>query len=46
MLLDSPMKNIKCLEPDHPFVNDPRSLELWSRDFFVSVTRDRLRIDP
>lgn len=29
-----------------PFVNDPRSLELWSRDFFVSVTRDRLRIGP
>ncbi len=27
-----------------PFVADPRSLELWSGDFFVSVTRDRLRV--
>ncbi len=27
-----------------PFVADPRSLELWSADFFISVTRDRLRV--
>lgn len=33
-------------EDARPFVVDPRSLELWSKDFFVSVTRDRLRIGP
>jgi len=27
-----------------PFVKDSRSLELWDHDFFISVTRDRLRV--
>ena len=27
-----------------PFVHDPRSLDLWSRDFFVSVTKDKLKV--
>ena len=27
-----------------PFVKDLRSLELWNYDFFINVTRDRLRV--
>jgi len=27
-----------------PFVKDLRSLELWNHDFFINVTRDRLRV--
>jgi len=27
-----------------PFVHDPRSLDHWNRDFFMSVTRDRLKL--
>jgi hypothetical protein len=26
-----------------PFIKDTRSLELWNRDFFMSVTQDKLR---
>ena len=26
-----------------PFVRDPRSLEIWSKDFFISITNDKLR---
>lgn len=28
-----------------PFVRDSRSIDLWSADFFISVTRDRLTIE-
>jgi hypothetical protein len=28
-----------------PFIKDTRSLDLWNRDFFMSVTRDKLRIN-
>jgi hypothetical protein len=28
-----------------PFIKDTRSLELWNRDFFMSVTQDKLRIN-
>jgi hypothetical protein len=27
-----------------PFIKDTRSLELWNRDFFMSVTHDKLRV--
>jgi hypothetical protein len=27
-----------------PFIKDTRSLKLWNRDFFMSVTQDKLRI--
>jgi len=37
--------NIGQIRDDvRPFVAEPRSLELWSRDFFISVTRDRLQV--
>lgn len=28
-----------------PFIHDTRSLDLWSKDFFMSVSKDTLRVD-
>ncbi len=27
-----------------PFIKDHRAVELWSEDFFASVTKDKLKI--
>jgi hypothetical protein len=26
-----------------PFASDPRSLDIWSADFFIGITKDKLR---
>ena len=28
-----------------PFIKDPEKTELWSSDFFISITEDRLKTD-
>ena len=27
-----------------PYIKDPESVELWSPDFFISITRDKLQV--
>ena len=33
----------QAAEDVRPFIRDPRSLDLWNRDFFSSVTKDWLK---
>lgn len=28
-----------------PFLKDTRSLDLWSADFFIAISRERLKVD-
>jgi predicted nucleotidyltransferase component of viral defense system len=34
----------QAAEDVRPFIRDPRSLDLWSREFFVAVTKDKLKL--